>query len=252
MATAAQNSHNSESLVLTPYEPRELTTPEQVAELIKSGASLDSLKQYMDLKERYEANEARKAFVEAKSRFFAENIIVSKDKENKQYGSRYTTLGNLVNTVRPFLGKHEFDARWEVEQGEEIKVTCVLTHRMGHSERVWMKVKPDTSGAKNSIQQIKSAITYARNLTFEAVCGLASTDENVNLDDDGNHAGSPSAAMSDELYVQHLDNIENASNVDELKTLYFAAQQAAGNDDKAKGAFSKAKNARWRELNVSR
>jgi hypothetical protein len=51
-----------------------------------------------------------------------------------------------------------------------------------------MNAPADTSGAKNVIQQIKSTITYLKAVTFESICGLASTDATV--DDDGNSAGN--------------------------------------------------------------
>jgi hypothetical protein len=41
---------------------------------------------------------------------------------------------------------------------------------------------PDTSGAKNPLQQIKSAITYLEGATFQAITGIVASDE----DDDGN------------------------------------------------------------------
>lgn len=162
-----------------------VATPANLLQIaVQRGASMDELQKLMDLQERYEANQARKAFIEAKAAFKAEDIFISKDKENKQYKSMYTTLGNLVNTVRPFLGKHGLSADWDQRQENgKVIVTCILSHKAGHSESSSFEVPPDKSGAKNAIQELKSAITYARAITFEAICGLASSD--ANLDDDG-------------------------------------------------------------------
>jgi hypothetical protein len=109
---------------------------------------------------------------------------VTKDKANKQYGSKYTSIGNMFNTVTPRLSKYGFSVNFEVQQAEMITVTCIVTHKLGHSESVSMSAPPDGSGSKNTLQQIKSTLTYLRAATFESAIGIASSD--ANLDDDGN------------------------------------------------------------------
>lgn len=153
---------------------------------VQQGADLDKLEKLMQLQERWEANEAKKAFVVALSNFKADPPTIYKDKANKQYDSRYSSIGNIVNTTLPFLSKHGLSARWDVEQSDTIKVSCILTHVLGHSESTSMSAQPDDSGKKNPIQQIKSTVTYLKVTTFESILGLASTD--ANTDDDGNGA----------------------------------------------------------------
>jgi hypothetical protein len=252
-ALEKKKPNGSEELALMPYQPDTmLTVIERL--LVTPDFDVNKLQHLLELREKYEAMEAKKAYVAAKARFASMDITVSKDKTNNQYNSKYTSLGNLVNTVRPYLAMCGLEPRWEIDQSNGIKITCILTHNMGHSERAVMVVPPDISGAKNPVQQIKSSITYARNLTFESVCGLASTDGVVNKDDDGNGAGAP-AGLSDERYVELMDTIEGSNTLDELKTCYFAANKEAAEvkDQKAQGEFSKAKNKRYTELrNVPR
>lgn len=157
---------------------------------IKQEAPLDQLEKFLQLKREHEAHEARKEFYQAVADFKGESVVVVKDKVNTQFKSKYTTLGNLLNTVNPVLGKHGLSVAFDIEQTDKIiTVACNLRHRLGHSEAVRMSAPPDTSGgaSKNPIQQIKSTITYLRAATFEAVTGLASTD--ATLEDDGNAAG---------------------------------------------------------------
>lgn len=160
-----------------------------IVHAMNNGASMDQLERLYDLQVKYEANEARKAFAAAKAQFKAETIVVVRDKFNKQYSSQYSSLGNLVNTVTPYLSKHGLSADWSIAQANnQITVTCILSHSMGHSEQVEFTVPPDTAGAKNPIQAIKSSITYAKSVTYESVCGMASTD--ANCDDDGNESSA--------------------------------------------------------------
>lgn len=236
------------------------TNPSEMLYLAMSrGSSMEELQKFMDLRDRWEATEARKAFVAAMSRFKAHDIVVSKDKANLQYSSRYTTLGNLVGTVTPFLSKEELSAKWDIEQGTgKVKVTCTITHSLGHSESVWMEAPPDNSGTKNPIQQIKSTITYLKACTFESICGLASTD--ANLDDDGNgshHRPSPknaSGEFSDEALAEALKSIASAKTMPELtgafNTAFSAAQKAKIRH--AQDALLEAQRKRQAELKTSK
>lgn len=217
---------------------------------LKQGVSLDQMDRFQAMYERHEANQARKAFVEAMSAFKSHDIHITKDKTNSQYKSKYVSLGNLIATVTPFLSQHGLSCRWDIDQSSDITVTCIITHAMGHSESVSMTCPPDKSGSKNPIQEIKSAITYAKACTFESICGLASSDANV--DTDGNSQPSQKAALAEELVVQRLDAIKNSRDDADLKKFYLVAlkeAQAAG-DQSAQDDYGKAKNNRYRELHT--
>lgn len=207
---------------------------------LTSGADLDKLKQLMDLKRQHEADEAKKAYVKAMAAFKKNPPKVTRDKKNSQYKSTYTSLGNLVNTINPELSKHGLSASWDIEQNGVIKVTCKMTHELGHSESASASAPADTSGAKNVIQQIKSTITYLKAVTLEAISGLASTD--ANLDDDGNAVGN------DTIDANQLSNLVDMMahvgadavkfmeylGVDDLKDLPANQYQKALNALKAK------------------
>lgn len=177
-----------------------VTTPMDLLRIVtERGASVDEIGKFMDLMERQQAKQAEQAFNAAKAAFKAENIIVTKDLENKQYKSMYASIGNLVRTVTPYLSKHGLSADWKIDQVSvpgQITVTCIMVHAQGHSDKVSLTVPPDAAGAKNPIQSIKSSVTYARSVTFECVCGLATTDD-ANLNDDGNAAGEMKQMAAD-------------------------------------------------------
>ena len=208
------------------------------------GQGMDELRQFMDLKDRWEASEAKKAFVEAMSHFKAETIHIAKDKENLQYKSKYVSLGNLVASVTPFLSKHGLSITWDQDQTKAPSVLVIgtITHVMGHSVSSSFLAPPDTSGAKNPVQQLKSAITYGRGVTFEALCGLASTD--ANLDDDGNGTSGAPAHQAD------VDRIKAASTLKDCQDIYTETYRkaSAANDKKAMDALLKAKDERKAEL----
>jgi hypothetical protein len=200
-----------------------------VETMVSRGGDLANLDRMLDLQIKWEANEAKKAFDEAVAAFKANPPKVYRDKENKQYGSRYTSLANLVNTVNTELSVHGLNARWEADQSQHIQVTCILSHVRGHSERVSLHGPPDTSGAKNTLQQIKSTLTYLKLATFELVTGVAS--EEGNLDDDGNGANGEDdnkrAIINDWLQV-----VKDCGTLDELNDRKRECMKAYGMVDK--------------------
>lgn len=206
------------------------------------------LKELLEVKERWDASEARKAFVVAVAEFKKNPPAVYKDKKNKQYNSRYTSIGNLVNTVNAALSQHGLTARWDLDQSAGIKITCVLTHRMGHSESCSMTGPLDTSGQKNPLQQLKSTNTYLKIATFEAVTGLASSDGNA--DDDGNGAGGE--RMAEGVLADHLAAIDAASDEAGLKRAFAPAWKAAetAKDKGAMRLLTQHKDARKKALGV--
>lgn len=216
---------------LTVFDKRVPIVPESKMELsdnspasmmmaaLNKGVDLEKLEKFMELQLRYENNEARKLFFEAVSAFKENPPEVLKDKKNKQFNSKYSSLGNLLKTVNPALGKHGLSVSFDINQGDKmITVSCNLSHRQGHSEKVTMSAPPDTSGgnSKNPIQQIKSTITYLRGATFEAVTGLAATDSN--LDDDGNASAT---TYITEKQADEINKIISSKNIDKSKFLKF-------------------------------
>ncbi len=173
-----------------PSVPTALATPMRMLEIaVQNNADIDKLRQLMDLADRWEKNEARKAFVEAMTMFKSEPIHILKSKKVDIQGGakfKHATLADVVDGVVSTLSKYGLSHTWITEQVErQIKVICVITHKQGHSERTELVAPPDDSGKKNGIQQVGSTITYLQRYTLMAACGLAAKD----MDDDGATAG---------------------------------------------------------------
>lgn len=189
------------------------SSPSAVIEhAMANNATIEQLEKLLMLKERFEANEAKKAYHVAMAKFKENPPAVSKDKKNNQYDSMYTTLGNLVNTVNPELSKCGLAASWNIKQNGLIEVICKITHIKGHSESASMSAPKDTSGSKSEIQQIKSTITYLKSVTFESIIGLAST--NANVDDDGK---APAVDCISESEQHHIADLIADSGADTVK-----------------------------------
>ena len=134
-------------------------------EAIAKGLDLAQVEKAMALQERWEANEARKAYHDAMSRFKAEPPEIEKDRHVKFQTSKGTTeyrhasLANVTAKINAALSVHGLSAGWKVAQADkQITVTCTITHRLGHSESTSLSGSPDDSGSKNPIQAVGSTI----------------------------------------------------------------------------------------------
>lgn len=174
-------------------EPRRESDAGSLMAIINRAAAtenfdVDKLEKLLAVKERWDANEARKSFTAAMAQFKANPPEIIKDKHVKFNTSKgvteydHATLGAVCAAIVKGLSQHGISHRWDVAQNDaRIKVTCILTHEQGHSESVSLNAAADDSGGKNSIQAIGSAVTYLQRYTLFAATGLAAEDS----DDDG-------------------------------------------------------------------
>ena len=150
---------------------------------VQQNADIDKLEKLMSLQERWEKTEARKAFVAALNAFKAHAPDLFKNKEVGYGNTRYkhATLDQVSNVIGMALSGYGIAHRWDVDQSSpgQIKVTCILTHALGHSESVAMQSEPDKSGSKNSIQAVGSTVTYLQRYTLLAATGMAVKDQDT-------------------------------------------------------------------------
>lgn len=212
-----------------PELPAAITPMQMLSMAVSQGADLDKLTKLMDLQERWEKNEARKAFHRAFSAFKSEAVSVIRNKQvtdGPLKGKSYAELFAVVDAVTPALSKHDLSASWRLTKDEKdwIEVTCTITHVLGHSESVPMGALPDTGGAKNVIQARASTVTYLERYTLMAAVGLAAKGQ----DDDGGGGGS--SGMNAAAYSMHeaaIDALTDKAGADELwKTIAQACTDA--------------------------
>lgn len=203
----------------------DMPTPATILQLaVSRGADIAQLSQLLDLQMRWEADNARKAFTLAMTQFKENPPEIVKDKlvDFPSKGGRTTyyhaTLASVVDAAIKGLAAVGISHRWEADQANGvIAVTCVLTHRLGHSERVRMEAGADNSGGKNSIQAVASSSTYLQRYTLLAITGLATKDQ----DDDGGQHKDPLPDWID-IYLEAVNAAKDA------KELEAAWKTAAG------------------------
>lgn len=157
---------------------------------MEKGADIEKLEQLFALQQKYEANEARKAYVKAMAEFKRNAPEITKDKQVSFKTEKgvteymHATIGNVCEKIVGALALFGFSHRWDIKRGEGglIIVTCVITHELGHFEETTLEAGLDQSGGKNNIQAMISTKTYLERHSLLAATGLATKDQ---VDDDG-------------------------------------------------------------------
>ncbi|WP_368655431.1 ERF family protein [Castellaniella ginsengisoli] len=182
---------------------------------LQSGMSPEQIGQMMDLQDRYNATQAKKAYDEAFAAFKAEAVKIIKGRsvsDGPLKGKSYAELHDVVNAVTPALSKHGLSSSWKLTKDDKdwMEVTCYLRHVGGHQESVSMGGPPDTGGAKNAIQARASTKTYLERYTLKAITGLSEQDD----DTDGNVAGST------DLRDGWITKVAEAETLDALEKIW--------------------------------
>lgn len=186
----------ADSAVLAPSQIAALTPMQILSNALDRGADVASLEKLMELQERWQRNEARKAFDVALSAAKNEMPTIRKTNEvdfttgKGRTHYKFEDLASIANAVNPILSKFGLSYRYRTSSApnEPVVVTCVLSHEQGHSEENTLSAGRDDTGNKNSIQAIGSTVTYLQRYTLKAALGLAASQ-----DDDGQAAGGTRA-----------------------------------------------------------
>lgn len=192
-----------------------LTPMDMVNRAVSNGASIEVVEKLMALHERWEANQARKAFDEAMAAAKAEIPIIFKSREvdftsaKGRTHYRYEDLAEIAKTVNPILSKHGLSYRFRTTSNanEPVSVTCIVSHRLGYSEENTLSAGRDESGNKNSIQAVGSTLTYLQRMTLKAALGLAAS-----ADDDGQSSEGEASLISEEQHDKLLALIDEVGN----------------------------------------
>lgn len=189
MSAQPKTIEHEPSTAIVPRAP--LTPMDMIARASESGASVETLEKLMALQERWQAQQAKQAFDEAMAAAKAEIPVIFKNRTvdftsaKGRTNYRHEDMAGIARQVDPILAKHGLSYRYRTSSvpNEPVTVTCIVSHRMGHSEENTLSAGRDDTGNKNSIQQIGSTVTYLQRYTLKAALGLsASMDDDARAD----------------------------------------------------------------------
>lgn len=233
----------------------QLTPVDLMNRAIDKGLDPETLEKFMDLHERHEKTEARKAFHKAMSRFAAICPPIPKTGRAKitsqtggSYQYDYPKLEVMQKTIKTALEECGLSYYWTaaaVSPEGVLSLECVISHEMGHSESTPFSIPIDKKMKVNDSQQFGSAASYAKRYSL----GLALPLILEGIDDDA-HAGGEAKTISIEQAsalkkrLQVIDADEGAFcaflGVGKLVEIPAGAWSAANNALKAKERKAKA------------
>lgn len=142
---------------------------------------VEKLERLIAMQERILVHNARAAFNTAFASMQGE--IPAIEEKGRTNNGTYARLEDIVERVRPILQKHGFTLshRTEWPSDKTVKVIGILRHQQGHEVTSEFLSGGDSSGNKNAIQALGSAVSYGRRYTTKDLLNIVTRDE----DDDG-------------------------------------------------------------------
>lgn len=165
--------------------PAVITPMQMLAAAVERGADMATIERLAALADRFEAAAARKAFDAAVAGAKSEIPVIAKNAKGHN-DKAYANFAAIARAVDPVISRFGLSYRFRTVQTDRISVTCVLSHKDGHSEETTLSGPPDASGSKNAIQAIGSTLTYLQRYSLVQALGLAASE-----DDDAAGGGRP-------------------------------------------------------------
>lgn len=192
---------------------------------------IERVEQLFKLYTQMDAERARRSYHAAFASM--QPSLPAVERKGKAHTSKYARFEDIVDAIMPVLAANGFGLSFRIaETAGKVSVTCILSHKDGHSENTSYAFPYDVSGSKNAIQSIGSATSYGKRYTMTALLGIATRDE----DDDGKAACA--GETIDEDQVEDLTAMMKERGV--TTDQFLAGMKIASVADLPKARFNEA------------
>lgn len=222
---------------ITPVEHaiRAGANPAELREILALQRDLDNHRLALMQEQRKMAEEDRKreaalAFARDFAAFRGENIVVPKSKHvdrGKAGSFMQAEYGAAAALLSPKLSKHGFSfrhdqtfgsKRWATDGVESdiawVYVTCYLTHRDGHTERLDLEGPPGDMSANTPVQNMQATASYLKRQSLLAITGTATQDED---DENQLHARRQAPRATEQQEASADDALVDAGRAEAMK-----------------------------------
>lgn len=175
-------------------DPEQLLPADPMVSMIERiamdpNSDLAKLEKMLEMKERHDANEAKKAFNASWALASSEMPEIPLNGYNEHTKKRYALLKDIMRLTRPVLSKFGLALSFATSTTkDEVIVTALLSHEAGHVRENTLPLPRDTGPGRNAVQTVGSSQTYGERYTAQAILGLSLGEEE---DDDGRASGKP-------------------------------------------------------------
>ena len=122
-------------------------------------------------------------------------------KQNPYLKNVYASIEDIWNEIREPFAKNGLSVT-QIQQAQDGKLYVVTM--LCHSSGQWLKSNTPlllSQNAKNPMQELGSAITYARRYGLSAITGFSVSDA---TDDDGSACKAPTIAISEKIVLEEM------------------------------------------------
>jgi len=169
-----------------------------ISQAIAKETPVETMEKLMAMRRELKAEFAKEKFDEAMANFQGECPTIKKKKDGAKTKAgvvayKYAPLESIVEQVKEIIKNNNFSylIKTDILADKSIKATCVVKHKLGHSEESAMTVPLGTStGVMSASQVTASATTFAKRYAFCNAFGIMTGDD----DDDARNTGLPTTA----------------------------------------------------------
>lgn len=205
---------------LVHVERPSITPMELIDKALTSGMKPEELGKLMDLQERWEKNEAAKAYGAAMTKFQSICHTVLKRRRAsirkdgaEQYSYAFASFDDVMAEVSPVLAECGLAVTFSTssvgDKGNLLRVACTVRH--GIHEALTEMILPIPAMTVNDTQKFGAAVSYGKRYAICAALNIVTTDR----DDDGEGL----ADVISEDQVNQVRQLLYAKAVDEVKFL---------------------------------
>lgn len=159
-----------------------------LSQAVASGASVETMERLFSLREKVRAEQAKEQFIEAMAMFQKACPTIEKKKavlnKNGTVRYMYAPLDSIVAQIRNPIADNHLAYTWDTaHENSHMKVTCKVTHSMGHFETSTLEIPIGDGDFMTAPQKYASAQTYAKRYTLLNALGIATADEDTDATD---------------------------------------------------------------------
>ena len=147
--------------------------------IVDPNVDVSKMQQLLDMQITIMDRDAKQSYIRDFAQMQSEFPAIRKRGKTQQ--STYATFDDINDGTAYARGKYGFALSFVPETGDGImKITATMSHHGGHTETSSMSLPFDTSGNKNNVQAIGSALKYGMRYGIVALLSVSTHDGDDN------------------------------------------------------------------------
>jgi hypothetical protein len=195
-------------------------------------ADITKLERVIDLFDRMQRKQAEMAFYDDFAKFQGEIPVIPKDGEiivNGVVRSKYSKYETIMKHIQPILTTYGLSVMFDPKfVNGTVEVTCQIGHKSGFTKTTLITLPYDTSGGKNNVQAVASALSYGKRYALCLILNIPTGGE----DDDGN--GVPPVEKKKAMNTKQFDKAIERIKTGEIENIDVIEQHFTLNENQRK------------------